>query len=247
MFTILITGANKGIGTGLVTEYLARPDTTVIAAVRDPSAKDSQALETLPKGANSRLIVVKIASTSETDASSAVETLRSQDISHLDTVYANAGIFKREAFVGVSQSKTSDFIEHIDVNVGGPLRLFQATLPLLNAAEKPTFVLVSSVADTIGGAEKMPFKVTAYGASKAAANFLLRRIHVEHENVVSIAMHPGAVQTIAGNEGAVIFGFKENFTTLRESIDGMVPKVDHATREESSGKFLSFDDTPMMW
>ena len=163
----------------------------MVAAVRNPAGKDAQDLKTLSKGEGSQLLLVKIESTSETDAVAAVRSVQSQGVSHLDVVIANAGIFKTEAFREVARMKTSDLLEHVDVNVNGPVRLFQATLPLLKAAKQPKFIVISSAVSTITNAEYIPYTVTSYGASKAALNFLLRRIHIENPNLVAVAFHPG--------------------------------------------------------
>jgi len=163
----------------------------VVAAVRNPSGKEAQDLKSLPRSEGSQLLLIKIESTSETDAVEAVKSIQSQGVSHLDVVIANAGIFKTEAFLEVAKMKTSDLIEHVDVNVNGPVRLFQATLPLLRAAKQPKFVVISSAVSTITNAEYIPYTVTSYGASKAALNFLLRRIHIENPNIIAIAFHPG--------------------------------------------------------
>jgi len=163
----------------------------VLAAVRNPSGKEAQGLESLSRSEGSQLLLVKIESTSNPDAVEAVESIQSQGISHLDVVIANAGIPKTEAFLEVARMKTSDLIELIDVNVDGPIRLFQATLPLLRAAKQPKFVVISSAVSTITNAEYISYTVTSYGASKAALNFLLRRIHIENPDIVAIAFHPG--------------------------------------------------------
>ena len=163
----------------------------MVAAVRNPSGKEAQDLKSLPRSEGSQLLLIKIESTSETDAVEAVKSIQSQGVSHLDVVIANAGIFKTEAFLEVAKMKTSDLTEHVDVNVNGPVRLFQATLPLLRAAKQPKFVVISSAVSTITNAEYIPYTVTSYGASKAALNFLLRRIHIENPNIIAIAFHPG--------------------------------------------------------
>jgi norsolorinic acid ketoreductase len=49
------------------------------------------------------------------------------------------------------------------------------------------------------------------------------------------------VQTDMGNSGAVANGLTEAPTTIQESVDGIIDKIDNATREETSGKFISLD------
>lgn len=87
--------------------------------------------------------------------------------------------------------KTSDLLEHVDVNAAGVVRLFQAVLPLLQKASKPKFMAVSSGVATIAGMEYVPFTVSSYGASKATLNYLIRRIHFENEDLIAFAVHPG--------------------------------------------------------
>ena len=55
---VLISGANRGIGKGLVQQYLEKPNHVVIAANRDPAA--SKPLNDLKTGSGSRLIIVKV-------------------------------------------------------------------------------------------------------------------------------------------------------------------------------------------
>ncbi len=136
--------------------YLARHNTIVVGGVRDPSSPAAKALDSLPKGQSSTLILVKIDSTSTTDAATAVQTLQSQHgITYLDNVIANAGISLPKGFGPIANVKITDGKEHIDVNAIGPLLLFQATLSLLEkAVHGPSkFVTVSSPIGSIGGME----------------------------------------------------------------------------------------------
>ena len=66
--TYVITGANRGIGKGLLETLVLRPQTTVIAAVRDVESS-KKTLSSVPVGSGSKIIVVKVDSTSATDAS----------------------------------------------------------------------------------------------------------------------------------------------------------------------------------
>lgn len=177
----------SGIGRGLVAKYLARDNVTVIAAVRNPSSSEAISLSDLPKGNGSQLIIFKIDASSDTDAKAAVESLSSQGVSALDIVIANAGVFDTAAFTTVAKSS----IAQIQSHAVGPVRLFQATLPLLEKSSSARFILSSSLMGTIGGIKDIPIQIAPYGASKAAANFFVRKINFEHDNIATLAIHPG--------------------------------------------------------
>lgn len=82
--TYLITGANRGIGLGLVQTFVKRDNTTVIATVRE-AAKSARALEALPGGKGSKTIVVEVSSTDHTSPRKAIEVLKTKHgIDHLD-------------------------------------------------------------------------------------------------------------------------------------------------------------------
>lgn len=175
--------------------YLARPHHTVIATVRDPASPSSKPLYDLPKSPSSRLILVKIDSSSPTDADEAVAKLQENGISSLDVVIANAGIANTYPFV--HEALAENMLEHFTVNVIGVVTLFRAVRPLLlQAASKgkePKFVTMSSSAGSIGGQDKVPVPNAAYGPSKAALNWITLKIHLENKDLglCTFAMHPG--------------------------------------------------------
>lgn len=139
---VLITGANRGIGKGLLALYLAKSNHTVIAANRDPTHSTSKALLDLPKAEGTSLLLVKIDATVAEDPANAVKQLASQGIHYLDIVIANAGI----SFVWpkVSEVKVEDIQKHTVPNVYGVVWLYQATLPLLKKSKKPVWVSMGS-------------------------------------------------------------------------------------------------------
>ena len=204
----LISGANKGknttrsqshtplnpclgIGRSLVTSYLSQRGNTVIATVRDPTGPSSRSLAEIPKASGSTLIVVKIESTSHQDAKKAVQTLDSKyQISTIDVVIANAAT-ENQIYGPLSAVDPAQVEAHISVNTIGPLLLFQAVLPLLQRSPEPKFVLLGSPLGSIGGMENRPLPMGAYGVSKAAAHYLVRKIHFENEWLVAFAVDPG--------------------------------------------------------
>jgi NAD(P)-dependent dehydrogenase (short-subunit alcohol dehydrogenase family) len=178
---VLISGANRGIGRGLEV-YLAKPHHTVIAANRDPTHASSQSLRSLSVGPGSRLLLVKVDASIESDAADAVAELTSGEdgVDHLDLVIANAGIANK--YPKVSELKTEDFIAHLTPNVLGSIWLFQATLPLLYKSEAPTWVTIGSDAGCI----QVRSSLLIFLFNKASL-FSLGYIHCSHKtNLFSI-------------------------------------------------------------
>lgn len=118
---VLITGANRGIGHGLLSRYLALPDHTVIAAVRDPSHPTTKALDGLPKANGSKLVTVKIEARQWNDPFAAVKELQAQGIDHLDIVIANAAIANISPLV--IDAKEDDLRTHFETNAMGNVSL----------------------------------------------------------------------------------------------------------------------------
>lgn len=124
--TVLITGADRGLGKVLLKLCLAKPNHNIIAGVRDPSQSTSQSLHSLPDASGSHLIIVKIDPVIEPSASDAVEELtKTHGIDHLDVVIANAGI--SNTWPKVKGFKIEDLKAHMEVNVYGVVWLYQAT------------------------------------------------------------------------------------------------------------------------
>ena len=141
---VLITGANRGIGKGLLERYLAKPDHIVIAANRDPNHATSKALADLRKTEGSSLLVIKIDATVPTDAAEAMKQLQSHGIDRLDIVIANAGI--SYIWPKVSEVKVEDMQKHTVPNTYGVIWLYQATLPLLKRSKASKWVSMGSSA-----------------------------------------------------------------------------------------------------
>jgi norsolorinic acid ketoreductase len=224
MSTWLITGANRGIGRGLVTLLLARPNTTVIAALRDTADVTAKEIAELPLAAGSRLIVVKIDAESETDALEAVGLLQSKyNITKLDVVLANSGLL--DQWGPVSKVTSDELRRHFEINTIAPIKLFQATKALLDGAENPRFCITSTNIASLGLMRSIPMPTIAYGLTKAAANYALAKIHYEDSKITTIALHPGWVQTRMGQHAADLAGVADIPVTVSESATGLLKQV----------------------
>jgi len=240
----LISGANRGIGFGLVTALAARDNVVVFAGARNPSAaKDLHALAQKYPG---RVHIVKLTSGDKAENEAAIAEVKTT-AGRLDVVIANAGISQ---YYGTSLvTPTEEMHVHYEVNVIGTLVLFQAAWPLLKASPSPKFVPISSGAGSIAEGAPMPVGMLAYGASKAAMNYLACKLHFEHPELVSFPINPGGVAT-----DLATFGFSQDkvlatvpLITVEESASGILKVVDESSREKDGGKYLNYDGTISGW
>ncbi|KAJ4169132.1 hypothetical protein NW754_011066 [Fusarium falciforme] len=226
--TVLITGANRGIGQGFTKTFLAKPSTTVVVAVRNPEHPTSKALQDLPKADGSKLVTIQLDSTKPEDAATAVAKLKSEHgISSLDIVIANAGIAQD----------------------GG-----RATADLLQASKtgNPIFVAISTLIGSIGSMEALaafPSTHSPYGGSKAELNWFIRRLHFEEPWLTSFVFHPGLVETDLAAGAVAKAGVKLadiGAISVETSVTAMVSTIDKATRD-ISGTFQNYDGTKLPW
>ncbi|KAK0721585.1 hypothetical protein B0T26DRAFT_641377 [Lasiosphaeria miniovina] len=247
----LVTGANRGIGLAMVTMLLQRPHTTVIATSRRPPPQEHSASsatsipDELPAHATSTLVQVLL---NDSDATISSATLHGRlrdthNIARLDVVVANAG--SSSGFHDILATDPDfDLLHDFVVNAAGPAKLFRAVWPLLD----PEFVLITSSLGSIGCLDEESMPSTAYGMSKAAANWFAKKLSVEFRDrglLVGI-IHPGFVKTSMGQAVADAIGMKEPPMSVEDSAKGVIEQIDTLTPEKS-GQFLRFDGGKMPW
>ncbi|KAJ4988907.1 short-chain dehydrogenase [Stagonosporopsis vannaccii] len=249
--TVLITGASRGIGKGLVTAYLNLPDTTVVAAVR--SAASAKPLYTLPKASGSRLVVIEIDVASVETIKRGIASLKTEhNIDSLDIVLANAG--NANMSPKVSEAEISDIQPFVDSNVYGQLELYKAVAPLLRNSrkdKKPKFMYMSSAVGSLT-AMSTALEVSAYGASKVMGNFLFRWLSFEQQDIIVWAQHPGMVATdIAkaayGSLKAQGIDLEPYAISVEQSCQSILQVIDSATLEKTHGGFFGPDGAEIPW
>ena len=241
--TYVITGANRGLGKGLFEAFIARPNTTVIAAVRDVGSS-FKTLSSVPVGKDSKVIVIKLDSTVDTDPAAAVAELKSEGVSHVDVLISNAGFMG--PITTVLETTAETVRDSFEVNTIGPLNLIKAFYPLLEAAAAPRFFVLSSAIGSIEMLKEYQVPFFGYGMSKAAVNYLVAKLSYELPKLNSQAFSPGWVMTDMGTYGAKGVGMSEAPMTVEDSIKGLVKLFDEASVEKS-GSFTSVDGTNVPW
>ncbi|PRP84523.1 hypothetical protein PROFUN_05858 [Planoprotostelium fungivorum] len=257
----LVTGANRGIGFNLVKNLISRADTIVYAAARDPQkATELQKLAT----ANKNLHIIKITSGSIEDAKNAAAAIEKVihpfdplPSSHSLPAIGRPRLRHRQRRHRLSNSRLKDVTledvnDHFQVNVVGVLVLFQAVLPLLLKRQTRVFEAISSaVASNTNAALFVPFNNGSYSLSKAALNYLVRRISVEHaeESLIAFTVHPGLVETDMAQdfldrpEGA---SWRSYAIKPDDSAKALLAVTDKA-KKEYNGKYLNYDGTELPW
>ncbi|KAF7917214.1 uncharacterized protein EAE98_010319 [Botrytis deweyae] len=251
---VLISGANRGIGKGILELYLSKPNHTVIAANRDPNHPSSKALADLPTAEGSSLVLVKVDATVSTDALEAVKQLESQGIDHIDIVIANAGVCY--AWPKVSEVKAEDIQGHFVPNVHGFIWLYQATLPLLKKSKLGKFISIGSSAGYLtvilfsnlsSPLNQLDMPNSAYAPSKVSMHWLTKAIHREEPTLIAFPIDPGWVQTDLGNIGANHFGFDAAPLGVAECAAGLDKVIAESTRETHGGKLYKWDGEVLPW
>src|SRR5438094_8175576 len=195
MKTVLVTGANKGIGRE-VAGQLARKGFHVFVAARNPDAGRKAADEIAKQSGKATFIEVDV-----TDNASVKAAARefSKIADHLDVLVNNAGIMMDgdDAILEVSDNI---FRRTIETNVLGALRATRAFAPLLVKSKAPRVINVSSSGGQLtGGADGWS---PAYCISKTALNGVTSKLAAALPKFAVNSVCPGWVRTDMGGRNA---------------------------------------------
>ena len=229
MSTVLVTGANRGIGLEFVRQYVS-DGAKVIACARDPKGADD-----LKQLANERSQVqIQTLDTSDFKACAAL----GKQLAHeaIDILINNAGTYgpKRQS---AGDMDFEGWAYTFAVNTMGPLALSQALHDNLKRGRDKKLITITSgmasTATTEGGA-------LAYRASKAAVNNVMRNLSVDwrKDGIIVAVLSPGWVRTDMGGAGAPL--------APDASVAGL-RNVIARLRPAASGRFFSHDGSPIPW
>ncbi|MEV1239282.1 SDR family oxidoreductase [Nonomuraea sp. NPDC050022] len=172
--SVLITGANKGLGLEAA-RRLGEQGWTIFLGSRDEGRGRAAADKLIGGGAN--VVMVPLDVTSDESVTAAVRLVR-EHTDRLDVLINNAGAPGRA--IAPADATVDEIHSVYDTNVYGPIRVTQAFLPLLRAADHPRVVMVSSAVGSFAvqtdpEQPSSKFHELAYSSSKAALNMITVR------------------------------------------------------------------------
>lgn len=229
MSTVLITGANRGIGLALSRQYLENGD-RVYACCRNPeSASD---LNTLASQHIDNLSVHQMDVANADSITSCASSLKGEAI---DILINNAGVLggDHQAF---NDANLEDWLMTMQINTIGPFRVAEAFQAHLKSADNPKMMTISSQV----AASTFSMPVYSYSSSKAAVNKVMQILAVEWQQaqIVVGLIHPGWVKTDMGGTEAQI--------TTQESATGIRQVIAKITMADT-GKFFKWNGEIHPW
>ncbi|MBQ4860603.1 SDR family oxidoreductase [Pseudoalteromonas sp. MMG013] len=230
MKTVLITGANRGIGFALTTLYL-RAGWQVLATCRDP--KSAEALQSLTLRYRS-LTIFTLDITNYAQVTQLALQLQGQPI---DVLLNNAGIYGPQNY-GFGHCDTQAWQDVFETNVIAPIKLAEAFVAHIKSSELKVIAAISSkvgshTENTKGGGY-------IYRSSKAALNSAIKSLSNDllPEGIKTVSLHPGWVKTSMGGPNALI--------EADESAQGLKYIIDNL-QDAQSGGFYSYTGDEIPW
>ncbi|MGI9329956.1 MAG: SDR family oxidoreductase [Gammaproteobacteria bacterium] len=202
MPTVLITGANRGIGLEHARAYAAA-GWQVLACARDPDA--STALQELASQYGNVVRPLKLDVTHHAAVESLAGELKDTTI---DVLLNNAGTFgPAGAPEGMSYQSLTNMDYQIwrqilEVNLLSPFKVAVAFCENLRRADRPLLVMMSSDLGAIS--QNTQGGSYAYRSSKSALNMVSKGMALEWPDIIVIAMAPGWCKTDLGGDIAPI-------------------------------------------
>ena len=222
--TVLITGANRGLGLEFARQYAA-DGWNVIGTARKPDQADAL------KALGVRILPLDVA-----DRDSVTALAASLGDVPVDLLINNAGIFPLQS--RILDVDMDDYLRTLAVNTAGPVRVTSALLPNLRRGEAKKIVNITSRLGSIEYNDQGGFY--GYRESKAALNMFTRSLAHElgREGFICLTMHPGWVATDMGGASAPL--------TPEQSVSGMRAVIADL-KPADNGAYRSYEGKSEPW
>jgi NAD(P)-dependent dehydrogenase (short-subunit alcohol dehydrogenase family) len=233
--TVLITGANRGIGLAFAREYAAR-GWHVIGTARQP--EEAADLQALVKEHPDKVHVEKL----DVRDFAAVDALAAKYAGRpIDVLLHNAGISGGSQTQMLGKMQYDVFEDVLKTNVVAPLKISEAFLKNVEASQQKKIVTVSSSEGSITGATQP--RLYFYRSSKAAVNMVMKNLALQLKSRgVTVAMvNPGMTDTdfMKGLPKNLLRPPAEAVRDMMRNIDGL--------SVANTGSFWEYDGKTIAW
>ncbi len=229
MTSVLVTGANRGLGLEFVRQYAA-DGARVFACARHPG--EAKAILDIAAPSKGKVTVHPL----DVGSDASVAHLASEIDEPIDILIANAGVY------GGDHQRLGDidyeaWIRTFNVNTLGPVRVVEALRGnLMQGREKKIVAITSAMGSNVrhdGGA-------LIYRSSKAALNNVIRGLSLalKADGLIAVAMHPGWVKTDMGGANAALTP-ERAIGAMRKIVAGLTPS--------DTGKYVNYDGAEIPW
>jgi NAD(P)-dependent dehydrogenase (short-subunit alcohol dehydrogenase family) len=239
--TVLVTGANRGIGLEIARNYAER-GWTVFATARKPNkATDLNAIATK----YDKVTVVQMDLLDHDGIDALAEKLKDVPI---DVLLNNAATLGDPDVQNFGEFEYQDLEFVMSVNVAGTLKMVEAFTPHVLASKQKKIVAISSQQGSIGSL-RMP-SLMFYKMSKAALNMGMTGVarSLKKQGVTVAIISPGAVDTDMMNKAleSAGGGFKFKLMTPQDSAEAVINVADQYTIK-TTGAFMSHRGKEIPW
>ncbi|MCD2452442.1 SDR family oxidoreductase [Methylicorpusculum oleiharenae] len=231
MSTVLITGANRGLGLEFAAQFAAEGWDT-IAGCRNPETA-AELNQLGKKFLNLSIEALDVMSFDQIDALSAQLKHRS-----IDVLINNAGIYGDKAGHGFGDLDYQMWQQTLLINTLAPVKMAEAFLSQLELGGKKLLVSITSqmgsIADNTSGGSIL------YRSSKAALNAAMKSLSLDlkAKDIGVLVLHPGWVRTDMGGPQGLI--------DAKQSVAGMRKIIENFSAEQS-GQFIKYDGSLLPW
>ncbi|MDX9951328.1 MAG: SDR family oxidoreductase [Methylophilaceae bacterium] len=227
--TVLITGANRGLGLEFVKQY-AEAGWQVIACCRWPD--EAKALQALAERHAEQVEVhqLDVANFEEIDALALILQGRA-----IDLLINNAGVYPQSEFGDIDYEA---WAEAFHINSMAPMKMVEAFVGHVAASNLKKIVTLSSkmgsLDDNTSGGSYI------YRSTKTAVNMVMKSLSIDLKprGIASTILHPGWVRTEMGGPNGLI--------DAPESVAGLRRVIENLTLE-NSGRFVAYDGKEIAW
>lgn len=229
--TILITGANRGIGLELATQY-ASDHWRVLACCREPAT--ARNLRKVCEAASGRMSIHPL----DVTDSERIRALAGElEGTKIDILFNNAGVRggDRQDFGEVN---VEDWLHAFRVNTIAPLKMTEAFIEHVASSRRRIVAIMGSIMGSI--AENASGGQYGYRSAKAAVHMVGRSLAIDlrSRDIIAVLFHPGWVNTDMGGPDAPVSP-TESAAGLRRVLAGLRP--------EHSGRFFDFEGNERPW